>query len=624
MVYLLQPQQLHPIQHSNIVCLEPKDFCDLLYQDVVVKHKQMAVDTETEGFFDFENKVIMLQIGTPENQFVIDARSGVPKEVLKILDLKDIKKLFWNAKFDYKFILHDFNIRLENVYDGFIAELCLQCGLEKQRLSLDDNAVYYLNKKLNKDIRNKFIGLEGKPFTTAQILYGAEDVEVLFKIADKQYKLIDKYNLWEAVNLENEAVLALADMEYNGVPFNAVKWVELAKEASIESNKLRNRLDNYILKNYNKYRNYITGAQSLFEDVNVRSVGIDWNSPTSLVKVFAKENIIIEGVGKEELKRYKGKNELVDLFSEYQIVKKRETTYGLDFLKFINKKTKRIHTNFWPIIDTHRVSSNEPNMQQIPSYKVGDEYPYLACFETDNNHLLVSRDYSGQELRIIAEGSNDELWVNAFNEDRDLHSEVAVLMFGCDIKDVKAIQSSLNGKSYRDVAKNINFGLAYGMSKFRLSDIMGISVDNAEKLITSYFNATKQLKLYFDKCIAYAHSNGYIRSYKPISAIRWLPSSLYDKGAIERRAQNTPIQTTGAMMTKLAMVEIRKYLNTNNLNTKVKQILPVHDAILTECDKNYSEEWAEIMGNIMTSAGKMFINKIPVKSDLTISKYWKK
>lgn len=623
MIYLLGNQpELHP--NPNYISLTSSQFTEKLL-DQAYSSNIIAVDTETEGFFDFENKVVMLQLGTSaRDQYVIDARAGVPAGIISLLNDDKILKLLWNVKFDYKFLLKDYGIRLNNVYDGFIAELCLQCGLprENQVLSLGDNSIRYLNKKLNKDVRNKFVGLEGRPFTTTQIKYGAEDVEVLFEIREQQLKLIQQYNIEEVVKLENDAVLALADMEYNGMPFNPYKWLELAKTASTDTLKYIEALDDYVL-NTPSLRKYVINEQLSMFGYKSRIVNIDWDSPTKLVSVFNDAGMEVESVGKEAINKYKKTNKLAQIFSEYQIAKKRATTYGHDFLKYVNKKTHRIHTEFWPIIDTHRVSSANPNMQQIPSYKNQEgRYPYLECFECTPGNVLVSRDYSGQELRIIAEGSKDSLWVTAFNEGRDLHSEVAVLMFNIVMEEVKS--HFVNGKSYRDVAKNINFGLAYGMSEYRLSDMMGISIEEARRLINNYFNSTKGLKEYFDKCIAYARQRGYIRSYKPYSAIRFLDKSGFNEGQIDRRAMNSPIQTTGAMMTKKALVMLREHINKNNLNNIVKLVLPVHDAIMSETTVKFSETWAEIKGNIMLKAGEIFIKSVPVKSDLTINTCWTK
>lgn len=613
------------IPQSQYLSLNEEEFINELKLDI--KDKIIAVDTETEGLFDFENKIVMLQIGTSNNnQYVIDARDSVPKEIIDILADNSILKLFWNVKFDYQFILNDFNVCINNVYDGFIAELCLQCGIDRelQVLSLGDNSVKYLGKKLNKDIRNKFVGLAGKQFSESQILYGAEDVQVLFEIRKKQLELIKELKLENIVNLENEAVLVLADMEYNGMPFNAEKWLKLAKTASKSTAKQIEALDKYVLNNSNKFKKFICNKQlSMFADINSREVTIDWGSPTSLLRVFKADGLDVDAVNKIVLTKYKNNSELVNLFIEYQRVKKLETTYGSEFLKNINKITGRIHTNFWPIIDTHRVSSSSPNMQQIPSHKdENGSYAYLECFECGKLTSLVSRDYAGQELRVIAEGSKDSLWVTAFNEDRDLHSEIAVLMFNIDLKDVK--NNYANGKSYRDIAKTINFGLAYGMTEYRLSNIMGIAVDDAKKLIDLYFSKTAGLKIYFDKCIEFAAKKGYIRSYLPYSAIRWLNRAKLNEGQVARRAMNTPIQTTGACMTKKAMVDLRHYINNNNLNDIVKLVLPVHDAIMSETLDSFAEEWGKIKGEIMINAGKMFVTKVPIKTDLTINKYWTK
>ena len=173
----------------------------------------------------------------------------------------------------------------------------------------------------------------------------------------------------------------------------------------------------------------------------------------------------------------------------------------------------------------------------------------------------------------------------------------------------------------------------FGMSKYKLSKSLIISVDEAQDLIDRYFMATKQLKSYLDKCSNYGLKHGYIRSFKPYSAIRWFPdwkkdlNSYKDSkliGEITRASYNTPIQATGALMTKLALVKIRKYIIDNKLEHKVKLIHVVHDATYTECDIDFAEEFSKIQARLMIEAGEEFGLKLSMSCDITIKPYWSK
>ena len=192
--------------------------------------KVLGVDTETEGFDFTCKKMIMFQIGDEHQQFVVDTRFVSIEPLRNILENKDIIKIFHNAKFDYKFIKRWANIDVYGVYDTYLVERIINCG-KNIRYGLGHLCERYLNVKLNKEIRNQFVGLTGQPFRDDQIVYGAKDVEYLVQIREKQLPQIKKFQLEEVVNLENEAVLAFSDIEYNGLDIDKDKWEVIAKQS---------------------------------------------------------------------------------------------------------------------------------------------------------------------------------------------------------------------------------------------------------------------------------------------------------------------------------------------------------------------------------------------------------
>ena len=392
MVYLYQQRKLQ-YSSDNIIHIDSeKELYDLIIEDISINNV-IAVDTETEGLFDFKNKVVMLQIGTIKNQYIIDVRDFNLTYILDILNDESILKLLWNVKFDYKFIKKDFSVEIENIYDGFLTELTLQCGFSKQdkKSSLAAAAFKYLNIILKKDERNSFTTIKDKHFSKGQILYGAKDVEILFSIKEKQQELINLYNLQDIINLENEAILALADMEYNGLPFNKDKWTILAKNAEKDLKHYTEILNNYILSYPKLFNKYISGALSLFDDVDVAKVLINWSSPTQVLDVFRTAGIDCDSVGALEIGKFKKEEVLAKIYSDYKATEKLATSFGMDFLKYVNPITDRIHTDYWPILDTHRISSSNPNCQQIPAANK----EYLACFECLGDNVIISSDFSG-------------------------------------------------------------------------------------------------------------------------------------------------------------------------------------------------------------------------------------
>jgi DNA polymerase-1 len=600
---------------------------------------EISLDTETEGFFNHSNKVIMLQLSDNKDSFVIDTRVVNCFELIKPY-LKNSLILGQNLKFDYKFLKFH-GIRLNNIYDTFLAECILTNGQEWQiginpngtpkmgrELGLGALTKKYCNKELDKTVRNQFVGLSGKPFNDKQIVYGAEDVESLFKIRELQLDQINKLELNNILNLEFKACLALADIEYNGFKFNPLKWTELAKKAESKIPIYEAELD-VMVKNEPKLSKFVSKyIQGNLFDVVERDVLIEYSSPTQMAKVFKALGLQLESTSEKEISKYQNDYPFIKKFIDYKKDCKLTTTYGLDFLKWINKKTGRIHTEFWQILETFRVSSNNPNLQNLPA-----KNEYLNCFISEDGWSIIGIDYAAQEARLAACGSNDELWLNTFLQGKDLHTEVCKLMFKIDDSLVKTKPDFLRGKTYRDAAKTINFGVLFGMSKFKLSKSLSISIEEAEDLIKQYFQATKQLKSYLDSCAAYGLKNGYIRSFRPYSGIRYFPNWKPDLnsykdfkviGEITRASYNTPIQATGAIVTKSALIAIRDYIFNNKLEDKVRLIHVVHDAIYCEVINEFAEEFSLIQAKLMEEAGYNFDLKLKMLTDISIAPCWNK
>lgn len=595
----------------------------------------VALDTETEGFFDHNNKMIMLQLSDGIDVWVIDTRVVDISLLKPILERKDLLVLGQNLKFDYKFLKKE-GIELNNIYDTFLAECILTNGLENRKLSLEAIALKYCNIQLDKSVRNQFIKLKGAPFTDQQIIYGSGDVLYLFEIKEKQEKLLSEYKLLEVTDLENKACLALADIEYNGIGFDPNSWLKLADTAENNIKQYEEELDKMVIQEPKLNKHVKKSEQLGLFGVVDRPVSINWSSPTQMQRVFKDLGLTLESSSEKEIQKYQNQYPLVKKFIDYKKDSKLVTTYGREFLRYINPITKRIHGDFWQILDTFRVSCggsktnnrNSVNLQNLPA-----KNEYLNCFIANKGWKIIGIDYAAQEARIAACGSKDDMWLNTFIEGKDLHSEVCKMMFGITDDLVKTKPDFLRGKTYRDVAKTINFGVLFGMSKFKLSNTLQISIEEADELIKKYFKATKQLKAYLDWCADYGLIKGFIRSFKPYSGIRWFPQwrnnlDRYNDnkiiGEITRASYNTPIQATAALMTKLALVKIRDYIKLNNLEDKVKLIHVVHDATYTEVREDFAEEFSKIQSELMIEAGREFNLKLPMQTDITITDFWSK
>jgi DNA polymerase I-like protein with 3'-5' exonuclease and polymerase domains len=501
-----------------------------------------------------------------------------------------------------------------------LAEACLTNGFEVRSLGLGHLAEKYCNIKLNKSVRGQFSNISGEPFTEQQITYGVGDVTCLTEIKTKQLAKIKEKDIENWVQNEFNSCLALADK----AKFNEKDYTDKLDELVRQEPKLNSFVKQKV------QMNMFAGIEEGEE--HDRDINILWSSPTQVDRVFKALGLNLESTSERFLTKYQNKYPIVKQFIDYKKQQKLVTTYGEDFLKYVNPHTGRIHTSFWQIADTSRVTSGSPeerapNMQNIPA-----KVEYRNCFVATPGFKMVSCDFSGQELRLCAEGSQEPLWLDAFNNGKDLHSEVAAMVFKVPLDKVKDKPEVLRGKSYRDVAKIISFGLIYGMSKFKLADTLSIEVKDADKIIKDYFRATEKLNIYLNKCRKYGMKHGYIRSFKPYSIIRHFPKwqDVKDKedfkvvGEIERASMNTPIQGSGAQMTKRALYLIRKYIKTNLLHDKVRIVMTVHDQIDCEVQEDFAEEWSKIQQSIMQEAGAEIIKTIPVLSDITISNSWTK
>tara|TARA_R100000700_G_scaffold35511_1_gene44132 strand:- start:1995 stop:3887 length:1893 start_codon:yes stop_codon:yes gene_type:complete len=625
---------------SNTQSLSP-NFKSATIDDVVnyCKDKEvLGVDTETEGMDFTCKKMIMFQIGDEDNQYIIDTRFISIEPLRGILESKNIIKIFHNAKFDYKFIKATSNIELECVYDTFLVERILNCGKDGMKYGLKDVCNKYLNVELNKDVRNQFIGLTGQPYKDDQIVYGAKDVEYLINIRKHQLPLIDKYKLNNVVDLENEAVLAFSDIEYNGLDLDIEQWKTLEDINTTEADALAFNLDQEIVED-TKLEKFVSKyiQTDMFTAVeDLRKVDVKWTSPKQVLNVFQTIIPKLENVNGREMYKYRFKHNIIDTYIRYKEAMKLCTSYGHKFFDNLSSDNK-IHTNFHQILDTGRVSSSKPNMQQIPA-----DNRFRNCFIAPDGWSFVSADYSSQELNVIAFGSKDPVWLEALEEGQDLHSTCAELVYGDEWTNAAEDNCLYNINKFkckckkhqklRTNVKTINFGLAYGMGPNKLADTLNISVDGAKELIEKYFKAFPAIKGFLDKLGNYGKKYGYIKTFPPYNRRRWFTnwypriwdnkSASMQLGTIERASKNTPIQGASADMTKRALVLMRTYIQSRNM--PVKLVMTVHDQIDTICHNEYLNEWTRDMQAIMEEAALEIVTNGLLKAEVTVDKCWTK
>ena len=602
--------------------------------------KFIGIDTETSGVDYNGDKVIMVQIGDEHNQFVIDTRYVSIIPLKHILESETHLLLGHNIKFDYKFLLSNFGIRLRNVWDTMLAECVIHCGKIKPGYSLLDTVKRYLHVELNKETRSQFTKLQsGEPYTNEQILYGAKDVEYLVRIMKCQQDIIKELDLEKVIQLENKATLAFAEIEYNGLYLNQEEWRKLAINAVNSTVEKEEELDQLVINDIKLHKFKLPGIQKDLFGGKEREVNVKWSSFAQVKNVLQELDSTLTDTSVRELYKRRNQHPIIDTVINYRKEAKLVTTYGLDFLRYVNKHTQRVHTVFWQILNTGRVSSgmkgrysyqDYPNMQNIPARE-----EYRNCFQAEPGWKIITMDYSGQELRLIAEGPQDPVWLNAFRNGEDVHGKVASMVFDVDISKVKSKPKFLKGKSYRDVAKTINFGLAYGMSYFKLADTLDIPEEKAKEFIDKYFNALPKIKSFLTALGNYGKKYGHIKTFKPFRRIRWFEDhknlSTLDRkhkfqrlGEIERASKNTPIQGSGADMIKLALSLLLKKINKDNLHDKVRLVTQVHDEIGCEVKEDFIDEWVNIQQSLMMEAGAEICKSVDMIVDYSVTDKWSK
>jgi DNA polymerase-1 len=426
----------------------------------------IGLDTETEGFDPYTKKVLLMQLGDKNNQFVIDC-STVPLVLFKEL-LEDESKTFilQNAKFDLRFLLHH-SIVVKKVFDTYLAESVLFTGIKYARKALDFLVDKYLGATLNKEIRQK-IHIEGN--TERVIRYAAQDVEYLEDLMNAQIVELKRLDLEKALDLDNKFVIVLAYIEYCGIYLNAERWkAKMIKDLERVS-ETEQALNNFIIDN--KLERFINPQLDLFS--SDRQCNIKWSSSMQVIPLMKELGVDTKTIDKESgktkdsveadiLRGQEDKSPLVKLYLDYKQAEKVVSTYGESWLKQINPVSNRIHSSFTQILNTGRLSCGGKqggvelvNLQNIPADKTT-----RSCFTNQNeDSVLVVADYSGQESVVLANMSKDENLINFYKSGlADLHSFVAAKinpeLEGLDLDTIKT-----QYKKERQEAKAANFAIA--------------------------------------------------------------------------------------------------------------------------------------------------------------------
>lgn len=519
-------------------------------------------------------------------------------KIRELLISDEIKKYGYELKDDY-ITLRPYGIFLNNMYfDISIAEYLIDSS--SANYTYDSIAMNYFGQKiksteelLGKGVKAKKIEELEKEEIDKHIGNIINLVERVNPKMEDKLKSMDMDGLF--YHVEMPLVEVLGYMEFEGVMVDKEKLVELGEEFKLSIDKLESEI--YLLAG---------------EEFNI-------NSPKQLgVILFEKLELPVikktktgYSTNAEVLERLRDKHEIIDKITEYRQIVKLKSTYVDGLINIINPISHRIHSSFnQTITTTGRISSTEPNLQNIPvRLELGRNI--RKVFIANKGCELVDADYSQIELRVLAHMSQDEHMIDAFNHDIDIHTKTASQVFGIDINDVTSEQ--------RSAAKAVNFGIVYGISDFGLSQNLKIPVKEAKTYIDNYLNTYEDIKTYMDNTIEEAKKDGYVKTI--LNRRRYIPEinsgNVILKNLGKRLAMNAPIQGSAADIIKIAMVNVYKKLEEKNLKSKL--ILQVHDELIIETCEDEIEIVSKIVKDEMEHAVSMDVN---LDVDLNIGKSW--
>jgi len=577
--------------------------------DELAASPAFAFDTETTGTNTFEDELVGLSFSIkPDQAYYIPVghkngrQLNIDKVIGKlkpILENKQINKFGQNIKFDSE-VLFNYGINIQGItFDTMVAAYTLDPTSRKYGLK---SLAHGLLGKRMIEITD-LIGTGAKQVTMADVEietasdYACSDADMTLQLVPILKKNIEKENLSALYEkIEVPLIDVLIKIEENGVSIDEKKLNQMSKDLE----KQMKGLETHIFA--------ISG-----ETFNI-------NSPKQLQYIlFDKLKIPIvkrtktgASTDAEVLEELSANFEIAAKLMDYRQLQKFKSTY-IDVLPgLVNKKTGRIHTSFnQTVTATGRLSSTNPNMQNIPAKGELAQKIREAFVPQNKGWQILAADYSQIELRILAHLSGDPIFTKAFNEDKDIHRITASEVFGVDIDSVTP--------EMRDKAKVVNFGIIYGMSDFGLSKSLKIKKTEAAKYIDTYFLKHSGIRKFIDNVIEQARKDGYVTTLlgrkRPIPDINNPNNNL--RMFAERVAINTPVQGTAADIIKAAMINIHNQLISKNMKTKM--ILQVHDELVFEVPDGEVDLLKKMVDHEMVNAVKL---DVPVKVHIGVGNNW--
>jgi len=559
--------------------------------EILLQQKEISFDTETTGIDTHIAELVGLSfsVKTQEGWYVpIPADRKEAQNILEefrvIYENESILKIGQNIKYDMN-ILSNYDIHVNGeLFDTMVAHYLIQPEMRHNMNILAETYLSYSPVSIE-----SLIGKKGKDQGSMRDVplelitqYASEDADITLQLKEKFVPMLEESQTSKLLKeVEMPLIPVLSAMEQEGIRLNISSLKELSKELESDILKLDDEIQGMAGTPFN------ISSPKQVGDILFEILKIDEKPKKTKTGQYA--------TGEDILSKLSGKHPIINLILDYREIVKLKSTYVDALPLMVNEKTGRIHSSFNQVVAvTGRLSSDNPNLQNIPIRTSRGREVRKAFVPRDENHILLSADYSQIELRIMAHLCQDPGMLDAFHNNLDIHTATASKVFEVDLADVDS--------DMRRKAKMVNFGIIYGISAFGLSERLNIPRKEAASIIENYFIQYPLIKDYMDGAIESAQKLGYVETILGRKRyLRDINSANHTvRGFAERNAINAPIQGSAADMIKVAMINVHKVLADKKLRSKL--VLQVHDELVFDVPKEEKDEMRALVIKHMEEA----------------------
>jgi DNA polymerase-1 len=574
----------------------------------LLKQQSVCFDTETTGLKALEVELVGVAfswekgkgfyVPFPEDQTETQA---ILEEFRPFFESTTIEKVGQNLKYDIK-VLSNYNMTVKGpIFDTMIAHYLINPDMRHNMDVLSETYLNYqpvsitelIGKKGKNQLSMREVPLE------QQTEYAVEDADITYQLKEHFIKELESGNLTKLfTDVEVPLVSVLSAMEIEGINLDPDFLGELSKELTVDINRLEKGIYELAGEEFNigspKQLGPILFDKLKLVDKPKKTKTGQYSTAEDVLSYLAKDHPIVANI------------------LEWRQYKKLQSTYVDALPNEINPKTNRIHTVYaQAVAATGRLSSNNPNLQNIPIRTERGRQVRKAFVPRNENYVLLAADYSQIELRIIAALSQENTMIQSFKDGADIHASTASRVFNVALEDVTREQ--------RSNAKTVNFGIIYGVSAFGLSNQTSLTRSESKELIDTYYQTYPKLKQYMSDQIAFARENGYVETV--LGRRRYLKDinsrNAIVRGGAERNAVNAPIQGSAADIIKLAMINIHKRFEAEGFQSKM--LLQVHDELVFDAHKDELETIKPIIKEEMEKAFEL---AVPLDVEMGIGQNW--